>query len=108
MRFYNTETNEYPLYIGDLEATGWDSSKPLPEGYVEVSDSQSPEVQENQKVIELTPELIDGVYFQNFSVIEMTVAEIQENNAPETAKAKLLELGFNDAEVRAIGSGRVR
>jgi hypothetical protein len=55
MIYYNTVTNEYPRYQGDLELLGWNAGEPLPENWVEVEFVDMPQLLENQTVEELLP-----------------------------------------------------
>ena len=76
MNFLNTATQEYPRHQGDLELLGWNAGEPLPQDWVEVLPSERPTVESNQEAVELAPELVEGVWTQRWSVVELTEEEI--------------------------------
>ena len=76
MYFFNTVTGEYPRHQGDLELLGWTVGEPLPQDWVEVLPSEVPALGQNQKLVELAPKLIDGVWTQRFSVADLTEEEL--------------------------------
>lgn len=99
----------YPRYIGDLqlEFPSWKQGDTLPEGWHEVVASELPEIGENETFIEHSPVLVDGIYHQSFSVRPLTEEELAKKNAPETARQKLVALGFSEDEIRMIKLGLI-
>jgi hypothetical protein len=66
--YYNTVTNEYPRYQGDLELLGWKVGEPLPENWVEVVFVDMPQLLENQTVEQLLPaQDAEGVWHMQWS-----------------------------------------
>jgi len=86
MKFFNTVTNEYPRYQGDLELLGWQLGQPLPENWVEVVYTDMPEITENKKVYEILPQNIDGIWTQSWQVDDLTAEEIEQNKHVPTTK----------------------
>lgn len=79
MYYYNTITNEYPRYTGDLELLGWAQKSPLPEGWVEVDvDSvEMPNIQSDD-LVETGPPVQnpDGSWKASWAVRKRTQQEI--------------------------------
>lgn len=107
---YISPANEYPRYIGDvqLESPSYQEGDELPSGWKKVVEITPPETQADEKLEELFPMEIDGVWTQNWLVRPMTDEEKALRDAPKTAKAKLLELGLTEAEIFALMRGRLR
>jgi len=99
--------NEYPRHYGDiqLDYPNWKLGSDLPEGWVEVATAEKPAVNSDEIAYEDFPTEIDGVMTQNWAVRKMTAEEIERREAPKKAKEKLIELGFSEAEIRAIARG---
>jgi hypothetical protein len=78
--YYNTQTGEYPLFIGDIQIIdkSWDENKQLPKNIVSVAEIEIPEEIEGKHIIELKPELIDEVWKQKFGYRDLTQKEIAE------------------------------
>jgi len=76
--YINTITNEYPLYTGDMQLIfpGFDDAI-IPEGYALVPHLDVQGLTQNQKVRELLPILVDGVWVKQFEITDMTPEEIQ-------------------------------
>lgn len=102
-------TGNYPRFIGDLllEHPSWKEGDALPDGWTEVTPVEIPNVPENHIFQENFPELIDGVYRQSWTVRPLTDAELANANAPQTAKQKLLDLGFTENEIAVIRLGLI-
>lgn len=102
--------NEYPRFIGDLllEHPNWKEGEPLPTGWQVVTPIERPETSDTQVAYETGPVEVDGVLTQGWAVRELTEEEIEQKNAPQTAKEKLVELGFTDAEIFALMNRLVR
>jgi hypothetical protein len=83
MRFYNTVTNEYPRYQGDLELLGWIPGNPLPENWVNVIDGDMPEVPENKIILEDLPKEINGVWTQSWKIDD---SNIEDSGPPPMIK----------------------
>lgn len=76
MAYLNTLTMEYPRHIGDLYLIGYKDGEDLPEGWVEVVDTELPSFNENEKVVEIAPALIDNVWTQQWQVVNLTEEDI--------------------------------
>lgn len=76
--YLNTETGEYPRHIGDLHLLGYKDGEDLPEGWVVVTPTQMPEVEDNQIAKEKAPQSIDGQWFQSWEIVTFTPEEIAE------------------------------
>ena len=104
---YISPENEYPRFIGDiqLEHPNFAAGDELPEGWVQVKESDAPKLGENQILYEDFPVEVDGVMTQNWQVRDMTVEEIERRDAPKTARQKLLDLGLTELEIDALLRG---
>jgi hypothetical protein len=107
---YISPKNEYPRFPGDIQIDfpSWKPEDPLPKGWKEVVQTPYPELQANELAHEDSPVEIDGILTQSWLVRDMTAEEIAGRDAPQTAKAKLIELGLTEAEVDALVRGMVR
>ena len=107
---YINPEGEYPRFVGDLQLANpeWSEGEPLPEGWISVEEGEIPVLGENEAFQEDFPVLVDGIYYRNIVARPLTEEELAIKNAPVTAKAKLVELGFSDAEIMAIAQGMVR
>lgn len=110
MSLFINEKNEYPRYIGDLLLINpdWEEGDDLPDGWKQVNESEVPEFGEGQTIEEGFPVEIDGEFYRNLKVRDLTDEEIAIINAPFSAKEKLISLGFTEAEIRAIATGTLR
>lgn len=76
--YINTITNEYPLYTGDMQLIFPDFDDVIvPEGYALVPHLDAPSCTETQRIKELPPILMDGVWVKQFEVIDLTPEEIE-------------------------------
>lgn len=109
MLVYKSPEGEYPLYYGDVQGRnpGWNPGMSLPDGWVQVEDTQVPEYAENQTVEELEPRQEGNKYFRNWLVRDLTEEELAWQNAPVTALEKIQTLELTDAEKFAINRGTV-
>jgi len=109
MLYINSE-NEYPRHIGDVQLakSGFKDGDALPKGWTKVEESERPSAGSNQVTVEGTPETIDGVMTQSWTVRDLTQAELDRRDAPANARAKLIELGLTELEVEALVRGLVR
>jgi hypothetical protein len=72
--YYNTETNEYPRYQGDLELLGWTAGEPLPANWVEVLEIESLDYDCENEIVELLlPENKNGKWHQKIIVRPITI-----------------------------------
>jgi hypothetical protein len=79
MHFYNTETQEYPRYQGDLELLGWVFGTPLPENWVEVAETPTPEFSWDETLEYGEPtQTPDGNWETNWVVRKLTQEELLE------------------------------
>ena len=110
MSLFINEKNEYPRYIGDLLLINpeWEEGDDLPDGWKLVNESEVPEFGEGQTIEEDFPVEVDGEFYRNLKVRDLTDEELARINAPSTAKEKLVSLGFTEAEIRAIAAGVIR
>lgn len=76
MAYLNIVTMEYPRHIGDLYLIGYKDGEDLPEGWVEVVNTELPSFNENEKVVEIAPVLIDNVWTQQWQVVNLTEEDI--------------------------------
>jgi len=109
MLYINAE-NEYPRHIGDIKLakSGFKDGDALPTGWVKVTESERPTAGTDQVTVEGTPEEVDGVTTQAWTVRDLTQAELDRRDAPANARAKLIQLGLTEAEVDALVRGLVR
>ena len=80
--YINKETNEYPLYEGDIRIIYPDMGDEfiLPIDFAEVPESTLPTITENQTFIEGTPILnSEGVYERVYIIRDLTTEELQYN-----------------------------
>ena len=79
--YLNLLTNEYPLYPGDMQLrfSDFDELNP-PENYVVVPDKDPPAADDNFKIQEVFPVLVDGVWVKQFVSIPLTPEEIALND----------------------------
>lgn len=80
--YINKETNEYPLYEGDIRLLYPDMGDEfiLPINFTEVIESPLPTVAENQTFTETAPQLnADGIYERVYVIRDWTEEELQHN-----------------------------
>jgi hypothetical protein len=80
--YINTETNEYPLYEGDIRLVNPDMGDEfiLPSNFAEVPESNLPTITETQTFTETTPQLnVDGSYERVYVIRDLTEEELQHN-----------------------------
>lgn len=107
---YISPNNEYPRHYGDiqLENPSWNLGDDLPEGWRAVSETEMPGLAENEIAEEGFPIEANGVMTQNWIIRSLTEKEIEQRNAPKTAKQKLISLGLTEFEVEALTRGLIR
>lgn len=82
--YINKDTNEYPLYEGDIRLLYPDMGVNfvLPNDFAEVPESPLPTITENQTFVEGTPQLnSDGTYERVYVIREWTEEELSNNQA---------------------------
>jgi hypothetical protein len=104
---YIDPNGNYPKYYGDImnDTPGWNLGDDLPEGWQLVADAPAPEVLENQTFYDGDPEIIDGILTRTFIIRDLTTEELALREAPKTARQKLVDLGFSEAEIETIRRG---
>ena len=109
MIYINAE-GEYPRHPGDVQlvVAEWQEGDALPTGWQSVVETERPTPGTDQLTYDSGPVEIDGVLSQGWTVRDLTTEEIDRRDAPANAKARLVELGFTDAEISALVSGLVR
>jgi hypothetical protein len=109
MIYINAE-NEYPRHPGDVQLVkkGWAEGDTLPTGWKAVVETERPTAGTDQLTYDSGPVDVDGVLSQGWTVRDLTTEELDRRNAPANAKAKLVELGFTDAEISALVADLVR
>lgn len=107
--FFISPENEWPRYIGDiqLEHPDFTEGADLPDGWIAVEETEPPTVSEGQIFEQAQPTEVDGVMTQQWLVRDLTPEEIARRNAPETARAKLIELGLTEYEIQALSNGLI-
>ena len=94
MFYFNTITKEYPRHVGDLQLLGWQENTELLEGWVEVTDDQTPSITPDQTYEMVEPKLVNNIWTAQFIVRDRTEEEIQKQK-DLTAKI-ILELNKNN------------
>jgi hypothetical protein len=105
VRYIDTTTNRYPLFIGDIQIVdpSWNLGDNLPEGWFEVQETSMPiNPPENSIYYEVAPVMIDGIYTQTWEMKELSSEEQERISAPITAKNRLISLGFTELEIQAL------
>jgi hypothetical protein len=86
MFYINTETLEYPIQEGAIRALFSNTSFPFPfiapEPYALVQEVQLPEFNRlRERIVTLTPEIIDGVWHRRYEVLPLAPEIVSENEA---------------------------
>lgn len=78
MSIFISPFNEYPRHAGDIyiDHPDFDGIN-LPYGWKQVNTVNMPEIEFHQGVEENFPELINGEYFQSWSVRDLTEEELE-------------------------------
>ena len=69
----------YPRHVGDVQADNpdWDETQPLPDGWIQVQDTDLPEIPDGYTLTEKTPALdTDGIMRRVFGTRKLTKAEL--------------------------------
>lgn len=93
--YFNTLTEEFPRYDGDLELLGWRFGEDLPDNWVVVINDGLPSITKLQTYEMELPIVIDNVWHSNFSIRDKTEQELTleietENRIKERFKADTL------------------
>jgi hypothetical protein len=93
--YFNTERNEYPRYIGDiqLEHPNFNEGDTLPQGWVFLEETDSPLVGENQYTKLTTPKYENDSYHMSWEIITLTDEEIK------TVKINDLKFKMNNSNL---------
>jgi hypothetical protein len=100
----------YPRFMGDVQLIqpSFQLGDSLPDGWLEVAETDRPTAGDNQVVEPADPIELNGVWTQQWKVRNLTESEIEKRNAPSSAREKLVNLGFTELEVEALISGLIR
>ena len=75
--YFNINTNEFPLYPEDMRVRFGDFNLDnLPNGYVVAKDVIVPENSKNQSIEELMPVFVNGDWFRQYAVTDLTQEQI--------------------------------
>lgn len=87
--FLNTRTNQFPVFQDDIKKKHplWSEENRIPSYFVEVQETEVPELTFNQKLEYGTPELVDGEYRVTWIVTNLTPTELTAKKT-ELAMAK--------------------
>lgn len=85
---------EYPRHVGDIESENpdWELGQALPEGWALVQETALPTKTTSQRVEELSPELVDGVWSQRWQVVDLTEAELSAEPTSLYPKTTVYEI----------------
>lgn len=91
---------EYPRHVGDIESENpeWELGQALPEGWAVVQETALPPKSASQRVEEISPEIVDGVWNQRWQVVDLTEAELSAEPAPLYPKTTIYEIVESQAE----------
>jgi hypothetical protein len=108
--FYNTQTKEFPIFLGDVQIThpDWDGNVENPPTHLVWVEDAAIEWQEDKIIEDAEPKQINGVWIRQYTVRDLNAAEKARKDAPKTAKAKLKALGLSDVEIEALSQGLIR
>jgi hypothetical protein len=81
--YLNINTKEYPRYNGDLELLGWSEGNPLPEGWVQVVETDIPTFENDETFNEAEPQEVNGVWMRTWNVRKLTEEELAARLALE-------------------------
>lgn len=104
MPYINTLTNEYPLYVVDLQKIDpeWTEGSLLPEGVADVEIVEPPAITERQYLEELAPAFNGEKWQVNYLVKELTDAEFEEKQRILAREEELLTQGYAHHQVVSI------
>lgn len=104
MPYINTLTNEYPLYVVDLQKAdpNWAEGLLLPEGFADVEIVGPPAITERQYLEELAPAFNGEKWQVNYLVKELTDAEFEERQRILAREEELLAQGYSYQQAVSI------
>lgn len=104
MPYINTLTNEYPLYVVDLQRAdpNWTEGLLLPEGFADVEIVEPPAITERQYLEELAPAFNGEKWQVNYLVKELTDAEFEERQRILAREEELLAQGYSYQQAVSI------
>lgn len=107
---YINANGEYPRHIGDVQLINPDfkAGDELPDGWELVVPTAKPNAKSGYRVVETSPKKVEDFYYQQWEIKKLTSEELEIINAPQTAKKKLVDLGFTEAEIKALSRGLVK
>lgn len=110
MFFYNTETKEFPIFLGDAQVAypEWDGNIENPPAALVWVEDAVVEWQEDKVIEDAEPKQVNGVWTRQFTFRDLTADELARREAPITAKAKLKALGLTDIEIQVLMAGLIR
>ena len=87
MIFIKTDTQEYPLFLADLKLRfpnvsfkkSITSADLASRGYAVVQETEKPSCTKYQKVVEAAPVEVDGIWTQQWAVVDLEGAELVDN-----------------------------
>jgi hypothetical protein len=85
---YISPNNEYPRHYGDiqLDYPDWQLGDTLPEGWVKVEQTSRLETETDQVSYEVYPKEIDGVWYQTWTVRDLTAEELEARKVAEVKR----------------------
>lgn len=105
--YINTNTNEYPIYIGDIQILYPDFKEgdALPDGIFEVIETEMPQpTWENVVTLKPTPDFIDGKYYSAWDVLILTPEQVEERKVNELKMRAMMANLSNEDIVKLAAS----
>lgn len=86
--YINIITRDYPFYPGDMELRfpNFDKNN-VPEDYAVVLQPNLPEITDTQRVEEIQPSLVNGVWTKQYVVVDLTEDQLNNLNASRNRSA---------------------
>lgn len=109
MLFQDPEGN-YPKYLGDIRTIDpeWQEGDKLPEGWQQITEAPYPTDIPDEHLVEWGElENKDGKLVIPWVIRPWTDEERARITAPERAKQRLIDLGFDEYEIKALIQGLV-
>ena len=100
MSIYISPNNEYPRHDGDVIIANpeWQPGQELPEGWISVIPTNSPEPQDGLVIFETEPVEIDGVYYQSWDTRPITADEMKAKELLAVKRKVMMNLPLTEAE----------
>lgn len=104
MPYINTLTNEYPLYVTDLQKVdpNWTEGPLLPEGFADVEIVEPPVITERQYLKELPPAFNGEKWQVIYLVKDLTEEEFQKRQELLAREEELLAQGYSYQQAVSI------